>query len=57
MLGADYYETDAEVAKMLADGKVPPIGIGENTKIRYTSLSLPVYICIYFYPLLNSLVN
>lgn len=34
MLGADYYETDAEVSSFLAEGRVP-IGIGENTKIRY----------------------
>ena len=33
MLGADYYETDAEIASLMAEGKVP-IGIGENTKIR-----------------------
>lgn len=33
MLGADYYETDAEIASLLAEGKVP-IGIGENTQIR-----------------------
>lgn len=33
MLGADYYETDAEVASILAEGRVP-IGIGQNTKIR-----------------------
>ncbi|ERN12307.1 hypothetical protein AMTR_s00025p00042290 [Amborella trichopoda] len=33
MLGADYYETDAEVASLLAEGRVP-VGIGENTKIR-----------------------
>ncbi|KAG6499125.1 glucose-1-phosphate adenylyltransferase large subunit 3, chloroplastic/amyloplastic-like [Zingiber officinale] len=33
MLGADYYETDIEVASLLAEGRVP-IGIGENTKIR-----------------------
>ncbi|KAJ4968167.1 hypothetical protein NE237_014868 [Protea cynaroides] len=33
MLGADYYETGAEVASLLAEGRVP-IGIGENTKIR-----------------------
>ncbi|XP_077229749.1 glucose-1-phosphate adenylyltransferase large subunit 1, chloroplastic-like isoform X2 [Tasmannia lanceolata] len=33
MLGADYYETDAEMAALLAEGRVP-IGIGENTKIR-----------------------
>lgn len=34
MLGADFYETDVEVAALLAEGRVP-IGIGENTKIRY----------------------
>ncbi|KOM33829.1 hypothetical protein LR48_Vigan01g338500 [Vigna angularis] len=33
MLGADFYETDAEVAELLAEGRVP-IGIGENTKIK-----------------------
>ncbi|NP_001312715.1 glucose-1-phosphate adenylyltransferase large subunit 3, chloroplastic/amyloplastic-like [Nicotiana tabacum] len=33
MLGADYYETDAEIASQLAEGKVP-IGIGENTRIK-----------------------
>lgn len=33
MMGADYYETEAEIASLLAEGKVP-IGVGENTKIR-----------------------
>lgn len=33
MLGADYYETDAEIASLLAEGRVP-VGIGENTQIR-----------------------
>ncbi|GAV84601.1 NTP_transferase domain-containing protein [Cephalotus follicularis] len=33
MLGADYYETEAEVASLLAEGRVP-IGIGENSKIN-----------------------
>jgi len=33
MLGAGYYETDAELASMLAEGRVP-IGIGENTMIK-----------------------
>jgi len=38
MMGADYYETEAEIASLLAEGKVP-IGVGENTKIRlHTSL-------------------
>lgn len=34
MLGADYYETDSEVASLLAEGRVS-IGIGENTRIKY----------------------
>ncbi|CAN6452950.1 unnamed protein product [Victoria cruziana] len=33
MMGADYYQTEAEIASLLAEGKVP-IGVGENTKIR-----------------------
>nr|QYS25845.1 ADP-glucose 1-phosphatase III [Fritillaria thunbergii] len=33
MMGADSYETEAEIASLLAEGKVP-IGVGENTKIR-----------------------
>ncbi|XP_022981853.1 glucose-1-phosphate adenylyltransferase large subunit 1-like isoform X1 [Cucurbita maxima] len=33
MMGADYYQTESEIASLLADGKIP-IGIGENTKIR-----------------------
>lgn len=33
MLGADYYQTEAEIASLLADGKVP-IGVGKNTKIK-----------------------
>nr|GEW62582.1 glucose-1-phosphate adenylyltransferase large subunit 3, chloroplastic/amyloplastic [Tanacetum cinerariifolium] len=32
MLGADYYETEAEITSLMAEGRVP-IGIGENTKI------------------------
>jgi len=32
MMGADYYETEAEIASFLAAGDVP-IGIGKNTKI------------------------
>lgn len=35
MLGADYYQTESEIASLLAEGKVP-MGIGENTKIRFT---------------------
>ena len=34
MLGADYYQTESEIASLLAEGKVP-IGIGQDTKIRY----------------------
>nr|AEV40470.1 ADP-glucose pyrophosphorylase 1 [Spirodela polyrhiza]AEV40471.1 ADP-glucose pyrophosphorylase 1 [Spirodela polyrhiza] len=33
MLGADYYETEDEVASLISEGRVP-IGIGENSKIR-----------------------
>ncbi|AEC07199.1 putative glucose-1-phosphate adenylyltransferase [Arabidopsis thaliana] len=33
MLGADYYQTESEIASLLAEGKVP-IGIGKDTKIR-----------------------
>uniref|UniRef100_A0A0C9RN64 glucose-1-phosphate adenylyltransferase n=1 Tax=Wollemia nobilis TaxID=56998 RepID=A0A0C9RN64_9CONI len=33
MLGADYYETDAETVSLLAEGRVS-VGIGQNTKIR-----------------------
>lgn len=33
MMGADHYQTEAEIASMLAEGKVP-IGIGQNTKLR-----------------------
>ena len=34
MMGADSYQTESEIASLLAEGKVP-IGIGRNTKIRY----------------------
>ncbi|KAJ8450915.1 hypothetical protein Cgig2_032540 [Carnegiea gigantea] len=33
MMGADHYQTESEIASLLAEGKVP-IGIGRNTKIR-----------------------
>ncbi|GMH23569.1 hypothetical protein Nepgr_025412 [Nepenthes gracilis] len=33
MLGADSYQTESEIASLLAEGKVP-IGVGRNTKIR-----------------------
>ncbi|KAK1316091.1 hypothetical protein QJS10_CPA05g00026 [Acorus calamus] len=33
MMGADYYQTEAERASILAEGKVP-IGVGRNTIIR-----------------------
>ncbi|XP_044491322.1 glucose-1-phosphate adenylyltransferase large subunit 1-like isoform X2 [Mangifera indica] len=32
VMGADYYQTEVEIAALLADGKVP-IGIGRDTKI------------------------
>jgi hypothetical protein len=37
MLGADFYETDAERSDQLLEGKVP-IGIGENTSIQYAHI-------------------
>ncbi|KAK9270397.1 hypothetical protein L1049_025976 [Liquidambar formosana] len=33
MMGADYYQTESEIASLLAQGKVP-IGVGQNSKIR-----------------------
>ncbi|OWM87236.1 hypothetical protein CDL15_Pgr019283 [Punica granatum] len=33
MMGADYYQTESEIASLLAEGKIP-IGIGQNTKIK-----------------------
>lgn len=33
MMGADYYQTESEIASLLAEGKVP-IGVGANTKIQ-----------------------
>ncbi|WOL14492.1 glucose-1-phosphate adenylyltransferase large subunit 1-like [Canna indica] len=33
MMGADIYETEAEIASLLADDRVP-IGVGQSTKIR-----------------------
>ncbi|KAL5981758.1 beta-adaptin [Asimina triloba] len=33
MMGADYYQTEAERISLLAEGKVP-VGVGRNTKIR-----------------------
>ncbi|XLS64740.1 hypothetical protein HN51_024714 [Arachis hypogaea] len=35
MLRADLYKTKLNVTALLAEGRVP-IGIGENTKIKYT---------------------
>jgi glucose-1-phosphate adenylyltransferase len=34
MMGADSYETEVEMSSLLAEGKVP-LGVGENTRIRY----------------------
>jgi glucose-1-phosphate adenylyltransferase len=33
MMGSDYYQTESEIASLLAEGKIP-MGIGKNTKIR-----------------------
>lgn len=38
MMGADYYQTDSEIASLLVQRKVP-IGVGENTKIRFHNVS------------------
>jgi len=32
MIGADYYQTEAEIAASLAEGRVP-VGVGKDTKI------------------------
>uniref|UniRef100_A0A453A0F5 glucose-1-phosphate adenylyltransferase n=1 Tax=Aegilops tauschii subsp. strangulata TaxID=200361 RepID=A0A453A0F5_AEGTS len=32
MMGADSYETEDEISRLMSEGKVP-IGVGENTKI------------------------
>jgi glucose-1-phosphate adenylyltransferase len=32
MMGADSYETEEEMASLLAEGKIP-LGVGENTRI------------------------
>ncbi|PKU77423.1 Glucose-1-phosphate adenylyltransferase large subunit 1, chloroplastic [Dendrobium catenatum] len=42
MLGADFYETEAEVAALLAEGRVP-VGIGENTKIRRSDVGTDTF--------------
>jgi hypothetical protein len=34
MMGADLYETEDEISRLLSEGNVP-IGVGENTKIRW----------------------
>jgi len=46
MLGADFYETDAEIASLIAERGVP-VGIGENTNIKY--MAVPQFSSI-FYP-------
>nr|XP_010924297.1 glucose-1-phosphate adenylyltransferase large subunit 1 [Elaeis guineensis]XP_010924298.1 glucose-1-phosphate adenylyltransferase large subunit 1 [Elaeis guineensis] len=43
MMGADYYETEAEIASLLAEGKVP-IGVGQNTKISNCIIDMNVRI-------------
>jgi glucose-1-phosphate adenylyltransferase len=32
MMGADYYETEDEIAQMLREGKIP-LGVGANSRI------------------------
>jgi len=41
MMGADNYQTESEIASLLAEGKIP-IGIGRNTKIRYYSTAAQI---------------
>jgi glucose-1-phosphate adenylyltransferase len=57
MMGADSYETEAEMSSLLAEGKVP-LGVGENTRIRCaapcdlnTGSDLQIIVCLFF-PLL-----
>lgn len=45
MMGADYYQTESEIASLLAEGKIP-IGIGENTKIRLYSATKTAKNCL-----------
>lgn len=33
MMGADFYQTESEIASLLAEGKVP-VGVGRNSKIK-----------------------
>ena len=39
MLGADFYQTEEERADLLNMGQVP-VGIGENSKIRYQQFEI-----------------
>ena len=39
MMGADHYQTESEIASLVAEGKIP-IGIGRNTKIRWLELKI-----------------
>lgn len=50
MMGADYYETDAEMASLLASGKVP-LGVGTNSKIRWVKRSGSVLLRMFFFVL------
>jgi hypothetical protein len=49
MMGADSYQTESEIASLLAEEKVP-VGIGRNTKIRYIEvvehLILPIVLTL-----------
>ena len=42
MMGADYYQTESEIASLLAEEKVP-IGVGRNTKIRWNTWTMPLH--------------
>lgn len=41
MMGADYYQTESEIAAALAEEKVP-IGVGRNTKIMWVLNNCPL---------------
>lgn len=58
MMGADLYETEAEIASMLAEGRVP-MGVGQNTKIRcdYITSHWCVILLRYYFFISNLFLN
>lgn len=47
MMGADYYQTEAERLSELSVGKVP-VGVGENTKIRLLCICIQTWLHEYY---------